>query len=316
MISTLIYAKSKSLITIGDFSIIFSLSYTVVHSLWLISSYCVVFFENLGLCKQALSIISVPHELTDLPSAPPIKITNGEITFDTVNFSYESESHVFTNKSIVIPGGQKVGLVGFSGSGKSTFVSLILRLYDPNSGKILIDGQDIASINQDSLREQIAMVPQDPSLLHRTLFENIQYGNLEASKEQVIDASKKAHCHDFIELLASQYDTLVGERGVKLSGGQRQRIAIARAILKNAPILMKDRTTIVIAHRLSTLYAMDRILVFKDGQIIEEGTHEKLLKLNGHYTQLWHMQAGGFLPYRQNDAQEVLEINIDPIGET
>ena len=340
MISTLIYAKSKSLITIGDFSIIFSLSYTVVHSLWLISSYCVVFFENLGLCKQALSIISVPHELTDLPSAPPIKITNGAITFDTVNFSYESESHIFTNKSIVIPGGQKVGLVGFSGSGKSTFVSLILRLYDPNSGKILIDGQDIASINQDSLREQIAMVPQDPSLLHRTLFENIQYGNLEASKEQVIDASKKAHCHDFIELLASQYDTLVGERGVKLSGGQRQRIAIARAILKNAPILildeatssldsvtekkiqesldylMKDRTTIVIAHRLSTLYTMDRILVFKDGQIIEEGTHEKLLELNGHYTQLWHMQAGGFLPYRQNDAQEVLEINIDPIGET
>lgn len=336
IISTLVYAKSKSLITIGDFTIIFSLSYTVVHCLWLLSNYCVVFFENLGLCKQALSIINVPHEITDLPGATILKVTKGEISFDQVNFSYESESRIFNNKSIVIRGGQKVGLVGFSGSGKSTFVSLILRLYDPNSGKILIDGQDISTVTQDSLREQIAMVPQDPSLLHRTLFENIQYGLLDATQEQVLDASKKAHCHDFIELLNSQYDTLVGERGVKLSGGQRQRIAIARAILKNAPILildeatssldsvtekkiqesleylMKGRTTIVIAHRLSTLYAMDRILVFKDGQIVEEGTHHKLLELAGHYAQLWQMQDGGFLPYKHSNAPEILEKDLDP----
>ena len=336
MICTLIYAKSKSLITIGDFTIILSLSYTVIHSLWLISSYCVVFFENLGLCKQALSIISVPHAITDLLDAPPLKVTKGEIIFDKVNFSYESESRIFTNKSIVISGGQKVGLVGFSGSGKSTFVSLILRLYDPFSGKILIDGQDIATVSQDSLRQQIAMVPQDPSLLHRSLFENIQYGYLGATREQVIEASKKAHCHEFIELLTSQYDTLVGERGIKLSGGQRQRISIARAILKNAPILildeatssldsitekkiqesleylMKGRTTIVIAHRLSTLYAMDRILVFKDGIIVEEGTHEKLLEINGHYSQLWQMQDGGFLPYKHSNSPEIPEASIDP----
>jgi len=328
MIFTLIYAKAKSLITIGDFAIILSLSYTVSQSLWLISTYCLVFLENIGLCKQALSIISVPHELTDYKGSKPLIVTKGEITFENVSFSYSNETKIFANKSITIHGGEKVGLVGFSGSGKSTFVSLILRLYDPYSGKILIDGQDISKVTQESLRKQIAMVPQDPSLLHRTLFENIQYGLLDASTEEIIAASKKAHCHEFIELLDLQYNTLAGERGIKLSGGQKQRLAIARAILKNAPILILDeatssldsvtekkiqeslnylmhgRTTIVIAHRLSTLYSMDRILVFKEGRIVEEGNHQKLLAMNGHYAHLWHMQAGGFLPYKQNNEQD------------
>lgn len=331
MFFTLIYAKSKHLITIGDFTIILTLSFTVAHSLWLVSTYSVIFFENIGVCKQALSIINTPHEIIDPPNASNLLVTKGEIIFEKVNFSYEQGSRIFTNKSIIINGGEKVGLVGFSGSGKSTFISLILRLYDPFSGKILIDGQDIATVSQDSLREQIAMVPQDPSLLHRSFFENIQYGCLNATKEQVIEASKKAHCHDFIELMPLKYDSMVGERGIKLSGGQRQRIAIARAILKNSPILILDeatssldsvtekkiqeslkylmqgKTTIIIAHRLSTLYSVDRILVFRNGIIVEDGNHEKLLAINGHYAQLWNMQDGGFLPYKHSNSPEIIE---------
>ena len=328
---TLIYAKSKYLITIGDFTIILTLSYTVAHSLWLVSTYSVIFFENIGVCKQALSIINTPHEIIDIPNASNLKVTKGEIVFEKVNFSYEQGSRIFTNKSIIIHGGQKVGLVGFSGSGKSTFVSLILRLYDPFSGKILIDNQDISKVSQSSLRAQIGMVPQDPSLMHRSFLENIQYGCLESSREQVIEASKRAHCHEFIQLMPLKYDTMVGERGIKLSGGQRQRIAIARAILKNAPILildeatssldsiteqkiqeslkylMQNKTTIIIAHRLSTLYSVDRILVFKDGIIVEDGTHENLLAINGHYAQLWNMQDGGLLPYKHSNSPEMVE---------
>ena len=214
-----------------------------------------------------------------------------------------------------------MGLVGFSGSGKSTFVNLILRLFDIESGQILIDGQDIQEITQESLREHIGLIPQDISLFHRTLLENISYGAPKASKAEVIEASKKAHCHEFITQLQDGYQSLVGERGIKLSGGQRQRIAIARALLKNAPILILDeatsaldsvtesyiqealhllmqgKTTLVIAHRLSTLSAMDRILVFNKGRIIEDGTHIQLLRQNGHYTRMWQMQAGGFMPF-------------------
>lgn len=210
--------------------------------------------------------------------------------------------------------------MGFSGSGKSTFVNLILRFYDIQSGAILIDDQDIAAVTGLSLREQIAMIPQEPSLFHRTLMENIRYGRTDASDAEVIQAAQLAHCDEFIEQLDEKYLSLVGERGVKLSGGQRQRIAIARAILKNAPILildeatssldsvtekiiqkslddlMKQRTTIVIAHRLSTLLHMDRILVFDQGKIIEDGPTSELLRQNGHFARLWNMQANGFLP--------------------
>jgi len=225
----------------------------------------------------------------------------------------------FEDKTLTIKAGEKVGLVGFSGSGKTTFVNLILRHYDPDSGKILIDGQDICKVTQKSLRQQIALIPQDPSLFHRTIMDNLRYGRLEATDDEVYEASKKAHCHEFIMQLPEGYHTIVGERGSKISGGQRQRIAIARAILKNAPILILDeatsaldsitekyiqealhvltkaRTTLVVAHRLSTLSEMDRILVFKDGKIIEEGTHESLVDQGGHYAHLWKMQAGGFL---------------------
>lgn len=239
--------------------------------------------------------------------------------FNKVHFRYKKASSIFTDKSIVINPGEKVGLVGFSGSGKSTFVNLILRFFDIDSGQILIDGQDIKKVTQESLRSHIAMIPQDPVLFHRTLMENIRYGRIEATDAEVIECSKKAHCHEFIEKLAEGYQALVGERGVKLSGGQRQRIAIARALLKNAPILILDeatssldsvtenyiqeslkllmcaRTTIVIAHRLSTLFDMDRILVFCDGSIVEDGTHKELIAIeDGHYAELWNMQAGGF----------------------
>ncbi len=223
---------------------------------------------------------------------------------------------------------QKVGLVGFSGSGKSTFVNLMLRLFEPTSGVISIDGQDIQQVTQDSLRESISLIPQDPMLFHRSLMENIRYGKLDASDEEVIEAAKKANAHEFILRTEEGYDSLVGERGVKLSGGQRQRIAIARAILKDSPILILDeatssldsitekkiqdglerlmekKTVIVVAHRLSTISDMDRILVFDDGEIIEDGSHQELLEnkstdgsdRTGHYAKLWNMQAGGFLP--------------------
>jgi ATP-binding cassette subfamily B protein len=210
--------------------------------------------------------------------------------------------------------------VGFSGSGKSTFVNLILRLFEAQGGTIKIDGQNILDVTQDSLRENVSMIPQDPQLFHRSLMENIRYGRLEASDDEVIEAAKKAQAHEFILQTELQYESLVGERGVKLSGGQRQRIAIARAILKDSPILILDeatssldsvtekkiqlglenlmqgRTVVVVAHRLSTISHMDRILVFDQGRIIEDGSHQQLLLRDGHYAHLWNMQAGGFLP--------------------
>ena len=214
---------------------------------------------------------------------------------------------------------------GYSGGGKSTFVNLIMRLYDVTDGAILVDDQDIRDVTQDSLRTSIAMIPQDPSLFQRSLMENIRYGRIDASDKEVIEAAKKAHAHEFITKLSQEYDSLVGERGVKLSGGQRQRISIARAILKNAPILildeatsqldsvtergiqeslwelMQDKTTLVIAHRLSTLLHVDRILVFDQGIIVEDGAHEELLANNGLYRTLWGTQVGGFLQDKKRE---------------
>lgn len=316
----LVVMYSKNQVSIGDFSFIISLSISIFYNLWYLASQFILFAEEIGKCRQALTLISESHEIIDIVNAQPLVVSKGRIEFNNVTFHYDEGTHLFKNKSVIIEPGQKIGLVGLSGYGKSTFVNLILRLFDVESGQIMIDGQNIQTVTQDSLRGNIAMIPQDVTLFHRTLMENIRYGRIDATDQEVIAASKKAHCHEFISQLAEKYNTLVGERGIKLSGGQRQRIAIARAMLKNAPILildeatsaldsltekliqeglhllMQDRTTLVIAHRLSTLSEMDRILVFEKGQIVEDGTHEELLKTPSHYSRMWQMQAGGFLP--------------------
>lgn len=339
MVGILIYAREKNMVTVGDFAFILSLSMTIMQGLWYLASHFLTFSQELGVCKQALSIINVPHEIVDAEYAKPLQVSKGEIVFDNVSFHYDRGKNIFRNKSLTIKGGQKVGLVGFSGSGKTTFVSLILRFFNVASGRVLIDGQNIAEVTQESLHSQIAMIPQDPVLFHRTLIENIRYGRLDASDEEVFEASKKAHCHEFAELLTEGYNTMVGERGLKLSGGQRQRIAIARAILKNAPILILDeatsaldsiteqkikesidylmqgRTTLVIAHRLSTLSDLDRILVFMGGQVVEDGTHEELLEKQSHYAKLWEMQAGGFLPEQGEEDEDEEEFSEEDYEE-
>jgi ATP-binding cassette subfamily B protein len=315
----LVKLYGKGLVTIGDFALILGLSMETGHMTWFLMSEVDHFNKAAGKCKQSLISLIVPLEIQDKADTAALNCTHGQITFDNVKFHYKGTEPLFQNKSIEIKAGQKVGLVGYSGGGKSTFVNLILRLYDVTDGAILIDGQDIRDVTQDSLRENIAMIPQDPSLFHRSLMENIRYGRADSTDEEVIEAAKKAHAHEFISTLPQGYDSLVGERGVKLSGGQRQRIAIARAILKNAPILildeatsqldsvtesliqeslwelMQNKTTIVIAHRLSTLLHMDRILVFDKGKINEDGTHSELLAKAGLYTSLWDAQVGGFL---------------------
>lgn len=320
MIFSLLHGWVQGWVTLGDFTQVSMQAFWLLGWIWFASFQLMVFSRETGTIRDALNLVRKGHDLVDKPNAPLISINKGEITFDKVDFAYHKGSSVFNGLNVTIPAGQKVGLVGFSGSGKTTFVNLILRFYDLQSGRILIDKQNIAEVTQESLRAQIAMIPQDPTLFHRTLMENIRYGRLNATDEEVIQASKLAHCHEFIGKLDEGYNALVGERGIKLSGGQRQRIAIARAILKNAPILildeatssldsvtekliqeslqhlMKDRTTIIVAHRLSTLTDMDRILVFRKGEIIEDGSKENLLKANGHFTQLWNMQSDGFLP--------------------
>lgn len=323
-----IYAYKNYLIDVGDWVFIIQGSINVTALTWWAGYELPKLFSEIGTCKQALVLMNTPHQILDIPDAKPINAPKGEIVFDNVTFQYERNNNIFSNQNITIKSGEKVGLVGFSGSGKSTFVNLILRYFDINEGRILIDGQDIAKVTQDSLREHIAFIPQEPSLFHRTLMENIRYGDLNATDKEVVEAAKKAHCHEFIIKLKDKYQTAVGERGTKLSGGQRQRIAIARAILKKAPILIMDeatsaldsvtesyiqesfneiaegKTTIIIAHRLSTLADMDRILVFKDGYIIEDGTHDELIELEGHYKELWDMQSDGFLPEGDDDEDD------------
>lgn len=328
MIGYMLLTWQRGEITTGEVVFIFNTIWNITMMVWLFGLELPNTVRDFGVCKQALSVIRDTHDVVDISNARPLVVSPGEIVFDNVTFNYEDKKTIFQNKNIKIKAGEKVGLVGFSGSGKTTFVHLILRYFDLASGRILIDGQDIAKVTQESLRAQIAMIPQDPILFHRSLMENIRYGKPGATDEEVIEASKRAHCHDFIMQMPEKYDALVGERGVKLSGGQRQRIAIARAILKNAPILMLDeatsaldsvtegfiqdslnelmqgRTTIVIAHRLSTLSGMDRIIVFKSGKVVEEGTHEALVELGGHYAKMWEMQAGGFLPEDWDEEEE------------
>lgn len=303
----------------GDFVLVLTLNLHIIENFWNIAKDMRDFWEKMGNIIQGLAIIQTPVEIKDAPNAKELIVTKGEIAFDNVQFQYHDAEPLFEHESVIIKSGQKVGLVGYSGSGKSTFVNLILRLFDVTQGRILIDGQDITQVTQDSLHEAVTMIPQDPSLFHRSLIENIAYGRKKATHQDVIAAAKRAYAHDFIITLAQGYDTQVGERGIRLSGGQRQRISIARAILKNSPILILDeatsqldsvtesqiqdslwdlmqgKTTLVIAHRLSTLLCMDRILVFDKGSIVEDGSHEELLEKGGLYKKLWEAQIGGFL---------------------
>jgi ATP-binding cassette subfamily B multidrug efflux pump len=281
-------------------------------------------FENMGTVQEGSETISRPHTLLDRSAAPALTASRGSIRFEGVRFHYGKAGGVIDDLSFSIAPGEKVGLVGRSGAGKSTLVHLLLRFYDVESGRIVIDGQDIASVTQESLRRQIGMVTQDTSLLHRSVAENIRYGRPDTPIEEVVAAARRAHAHEFILDLSDPhgrtgYDAHVGERGVKLSGGQRQRIAIARVLLKDAPILildeatsaldseveaaiqeslyslMKGKTVIAIAHRLSTIAAMDRLIVLDKGHIVETGTHNELLAREGIYAALWRRQSGGFL---------------------
>ena len=281
-------------------------------------------FEAIGTSQDGMDTISQATAVIDAPDCKPLNVADGAINFDQVSFHYGKESGVIDNFSLSIKAGERIGLVGQSGAGKSTLVNLLLRLYDVEAGKITIDGQNIANVSQESLRQQIAMVTQDTSLLHRTIRENIAYGKPDASDSQIEHAASLAKADDFIRSLEdnqgnSGLDAKVGERGVKLSGGQRQRIAIARVILKNAPILILDeatsaldseveaaiqeqlstlmqgKTVVAIAHRLSTIAQMDRLIVLADGRIIEQGSHFELIQAGGVYARLWSRQIGGFL---------------------
>lgn len=305
-------------ITTGDFILVLALMSQISGSLIFIGRSFNAIARAVGELQEGLDDILLPYEINDREDASELKLTKGEVRWQGVGFSYEDKT-VFNNFSLMIPSEEKIGIVGHSGAGKSTFVSLLLRQQNLHQGAILIDGQDIATVTQDSLRQNIAVVPQEPTLFHRTIAENIAYGSVEATSVEIRRVARLAKADEFIDKLKLGYDTIVGERGVKLSGGQRQRIAIARAMLKNAPILildeatsaldseseqyikealrelMKGKTVIAIAHRLSTLREMDRIIVLEDGVICEDGNHESLKLAGGVYSRLWTHQAGGFL---------------------
>lgn len=307
-------------LTAGDFVLLQSYVFIIFHKLWNFGKIIRHVYQNLADAEEMTVILNTPHEITDAPGAKSLDIAKGEIEFKNVGFFYHKTRKILDKFNLRIASNEKVALIGPSGAGKSTVVKLLLRNHDVDSGKILIDGQDISKITQESLWKNVSLVPQDPILFHRTLMENIRYGRPEATDEEVFEASRIAHCAEFIDVLPNKYETYVGERGIKLSGGERQRVAIARAVLRNSPILvldeatssldsgsehliqdalnklMENKTVIVIAHRLSTIVKMDRIIFIGDGRIIEEGTHKDLLeKENGHYKKLWQLQAGGFI---------------------
>lgn len=319
-----IYLWLDSAISVGAIAIAVSLALRINGmSMWIMWEVGAL-FENLGTVVDGMKTLSKPIDIKDKADAKDLQVSQGGIHFDNVSFHYGEKKGVINNLDLNIKPGEKVGLVGRSGAGKSTLVNLLLRFHDVEEGCIKIDGQEISSVTQDSLRSNIGMVTQDTSLLHRSIRDNILYGNPEASEEDLIKATKQAHAHEFIETLTDPfgnvgYDAQVGERGVKLSGGQRQRIAISRVLLKDAPLLVLDeatsaldseveaaiqeslnelmqgKTVIAIAHRLSTIAQMDRLIVLDKGNIVEQGTHKELIANNGIYAQLWAHQTGGFL---------------------
>ncbi|MDQ1300066.1 MAG: ATP-binding cassette, subfamily bacterial [Patescibacteria group bacterium] len=315
----------EGLLTVGDFVLIQVYILTLIDRVWGIGNSMRRLFSAFADANEMIEIFNTKHSVEDVKGARPLLVDKGEIQMEGVSFAFSEERTILSDFNLQVQAGEKVALVGPSGAGKSTVTKLLLRMYDVTGGSIRVDGQDISQVTQESLRATISFVPQEPILFHRSLKDNIRYGRPDATDEEVIEAAKKAHCHEFIVSLAEGYETHVGERGVKLSGGERQRVAIARAILKNAPILILDeatsaldsesealiqdalrvlmegKTVIVIAHRLSTIMTMDRIIVIEGGKIAAEGTHDELVThTGGLYQKLWSIQAGGFV----NDTKE------------
>lgn len=324
MAALAIWLWMQSAITVGAIAIAISLALRLNGMAQWIMWELGAMFENVGTVVDGMGTLSKPQEVTDIPNAPALRVTEGAVRFEQVNFHYGKGSGVLDHLDLQILPGEKIGVVGRSGAGKSTLVNLLLRFYDVEQGRILIDGQDISQVSQESLREHIGMVTQDTSLLHRSVRENIVYGHQGATDEQVMEAIRKAEAEEFIASLTDPQgrqglDAQVGERGVKLSGGQRQRIALARVLLKDAPILILDeatsaldseveaaiqhslenlmqgKTVIAIAHRLSTIAAMDRLIVMDKGHIVEQGSHAELIAQGGIYAHLWAHQTGGFI---------------------
>jgi ATP-binding cassette subfamily B protein len=327
----LINLKIANLISTGDLIMSMGLMYFIIDITWQFSNALTDLISEIGNLKESFAIINQDNFAEDYNITQKLIIKNPIIEFKNIAFAHQNSSRIFADFNLTIKAGQKIGIVGLSGAGKSTLINLLLKKFKIDDGEILIDHKNIYQHSTDSLRYQIALIPQDTMLFHRSIAENIGYAREDASQEEIIEASKKAHIHDFIISLANGYQTLVGERGIKLSGGQRQRIAIARAILKDAKILILDeatasldshtehhiqeslnllidetnskskKTIIAIAHRLSTLKHMDRIIVLDHGKIVEDGTHKQLLKTKGYYHKMWNMQAGGFLPEEIED---------------
>ena len=310
----------EGLVTIGDFVLIQIYVLGLFNRIWNIGQNLRQLYDAFADANEMLDIMELPHGIQDVSDAKQLKVSDGSIVFANVGFEYHDSHEVLKNFNLTVQPHEKVALIGSSGAGKTTIAKLLLRLYDVTSGAITIDGQDIARVTQESLRRAIAFVPQEPMLFHRSLMDNIRYGRQDATDEEVIEASRQAHCYEFVSQYKDGFNTLVGERGVKLSGGERQRVAIARAILKNAQILVLDeatsnldsesekliqdallhltkgKTVIAIAHRLSTVMSMDRLIVMEQGAVVLSGTHDELLSHESNlYKKLWEIQAGGFI---------------------
>ncbi len=310
---------TRGVLTVGDIMLLQTYLLGTFDRLFSINRVLRRFYDTLADAQEMVAILETPHEVQDAPKASALVVDHGEVSFRDVSFSFDQERPILSHLNLTIEPGQRVAFVGPSGAGKSTITKLLLRLFDVKAGSIEVDGQNIATVTQDSLRDAISFVPQEPILFHRSLRENIRYGKRDATEDEIIEAAKQANCHDFILSLPEGYDTFVGERGVKLSGGERQRVAIARAILKNVPILVLDeatssldseseqllqqalevlmqgKTVLVVAHRLSTIMKMDRIVVIQNGAVVADGTHDELLQEEGLYQKLWSIQAGGFI---------------------